>query len=48
MEEETKVIQPKCSHCMSKFGYMKIKERIWQCRICGLETKLEDEKDEEE
>ena len=39
MEEQTKEVKkkakPKCKKCNSSFGYLKIKEKAWQCRTCG-------------
>ena len=25
----------RCTKCKSLFGYLKIKEKAWQCRSCG-------------
>ena len=32
----------KCSYCGSQFGYLRLKTRIWICRLCGHETKFLD------
>lgn len=30
-----------CEKCGSRFGYLKLKTKEWQCRSCGHCTKLE-------
>ena len=40
----------RCNFCNSRFGYLKIKDQVWQCRNCGKKTTLkikEEEKQEE-
>lgn len=31
-----------CERCKSRFGYLKLKTKEWQCRSCGHCTKLKD------
>lgn len=45
MTKEKKIkekIDRECEKCKSKFGYIKLKTKEWQCRSCGHCTKLED------
>lgn len=32
----------KCENCESRFGYLKLKTKEWQCRSCGHCTKLKE------
>lgn len=34
--------RPKCKYCKSKFGYVKIEDKEFQCRTCGKITPLEE------
>ena len=45
MVEETKKI--KCIYCGSSFGYLKVKDKIWQCRSCGSTFKVDNLKEVE-
>ena len=34
-KEVEKIEKHKCKKCNSSFGYLKLKEKAWQCRSCG-------------
>lgn len=34
-KEVEKKEKHKCIKCNSSFGYLKLKEKAWQCRSCG-------------
>lgn len=40
-KQENKPEKHKCVKCGSKFGYLRIRDKSWQCRTCGkLDTEV--------
>jgi len=42
--KEQKKSKIRCSKCGSLFGYLRLKDRKWQCRSCGNSETLEEKK----
>lgn len=38
-KEVPKKLKHNCIKCASAFGYLKIKDKSWQCRSCGYNDK---------
>jgi len=34
-EKKEKKEKTRCEKCQSAFGYLRIKDKTWQCRSCG-------------
>ena len=46
-EKREKNPRNRCPKCSSTFGYMRLRDKVWQCRSCGHSEKLKDEKEQE-